>query len=77
MLNSEKEKSNHIEIINEFCQKSTLLQVEPSQELNANNLTFDLVIKKDTDPINLTEKLKKQSLINNVVIVASEFDVDY
>ena len=54
-----------------------MLQVEPSDELNGNNLTFDLVIKKDTDPVKLTDELKKIDLISNVVIVASEFDVDY
>tara|TARA_B100001250_G_scaffold118554_2_gene100651 strand:+ start:1259 stop:1948 length:690 start_codon:yes stop_codon:yes gene_type:complete len=77
LQNSDNEQVNHIEILQKYCQKTTLLQVEPSEELNANNLTFDLVIKKDIDPINLTDALKKINLISNVVVVASEFDVDY
>ena len=77
LSNSSNDNSNHIEVLKKYCQKSTLLQVEPSDELNGNNLTFDLVIKKDTDPVKLTDELKKIDLISTVVIVASEFDVDY
>ena len=77
LSNSSNDNSNHIEVLKKYCQKSTLLQAEPSDELNGNNLTFDLVIKKDTDPVKLTDELKKLDLISNVVIVASEFDVDY
>ena len=77
LLSQENGESRHLNIINKYCQKSTLLQVEPSEGSNSNNLTFDLVIKKDTDPTSLTDELKKESTIKNVVIVASEFDVDY
>tara|TARA_B100001057_G_scaffold446114_1_gene484387 strand:+ start:20452 stop:20985 length:534 start_codon:yes stop_codon:yes gene_type:complete len=77
LLNIESNQSQHLDIIKKYCQKSTLLQVEPSDDLNANNLTFDLVVKKDTDPTKLTDELKKENSIENVVVVASEFDVDY
>ncbi len=77
LSNSDINQTNHIDIINKYCQKSTLLQVESSEELSGNNLTFDLVIKKDIDPTNLTNELKEQEQVSNVVVVASEFDVDY
>lgn len=77
LSNSDINQTNHIDIINKYCQKSTLLQVESSEELSGNNLTFDLVIKKDIDPTNLTNELKAQEQVSNVVVVASEFDVDY
>jgi len=69
--------TDHSEIISKYCQKSTLLQIEPSDELKSKNLTFDLVMKKDEDPLNLTEELKGLNSLKDVVIVASEYDVDY
>ena len=77
LLNEIATSSDHSEIIAKYCQKSTLLQIEPSDELKSKNLTFDLVMKKDEDPLNLTEELKGLDSLKDVVIVASEYDVDY
>ncbi|MGC6497172.1 MAG: DUF4956 domain-containing protein [Candidatus Puniceispirillaceae bacterium] len=67
----------HLPILANHCKKSTLLHLERAGDQESVKLTFDVVLKKDKTPLELSSALNQEEGISEVVIVASEQDVDY
>ena len=67
----------HIALINEFAKTSSLLHMEPSGDGSSSKLTFDIVMKKDLDPMALSSGLAQIPGISEVILVASKNDADY
>ena len=64
-------------IINEFARSSNLLHVEPSGDAKTVKLTFDILLRKERDPKELSSRIAKIQSVSEVVLVASKHDVDY
>lgn len=64
-------------ILSEFSQSADLLHVEPSGDSSSSKLTFDVVMKKDRDPAELSHQISTLPGVSEVLIVASKNDVDY
>jgi uncharacterized membrane protein YhiD involved in acid resistance len=67
----------YLGILNDYAKISKLLHIEPSGDSKSSRLTFDIVMKKDQSPSDLSSELSKLDQITELVIVASEHDIDY
>ena len=54
-----------------------MLHIEPSGDSLSSRMTFDVVMKKEQSPSELSLELSKLDEISELVIVASEHDIDY
>ena len=64
-------------ILNEFARSANLLHVEPSGDAKTVKLTFDVMMRKDMDPKELSQRIAQTEDVSEVVLVASKHDVDY
>jgi uncharacterized membrane protein YhiD involved in acid resistance len=65
------------EIINRFARVSNLLHVEPSGDAKTVKMTFDILMRKDMEPKELSLRMAEVEGVTEVVLVASKHDVDY
>ncbi len=70
----EPEYSN---LLNEYARSANLLHIEPSGDAKTIKLTFDVTMRKNLDPQELSRKIAEKQNISEVVMVASKHDVDY
>ena len=71
------DEAAHSTVINEFAKTANMLHVEPSGDGETTKITFDILMQKDKDPLELTSQLAKVEGISEVILVASKNDVDY
>jgi uncharacterized membrane protein YhiD involved in acid resistance len=71
------DEAAHSAVINEFAKTANMLHVEPSGDGETTKITFDILMRKDKDPQEMTSQLAKVEGITEVVLVASKNDVDY
>ena len=64
-------------IIAEFARTSNLLHVEPSGDAKTIKLTFDITLRKEKDPKELSRRIAEIDQVTEVALVASKHDVDY
>jgi|TARA_B100001964_G_scaffold208160_1_gene240545 uncharacterized membrane protein YhiD involved in acid resistance len=65
-------------VIHKYSKVSHLLHVEPSGDLHKTNLlTFDIILRKDTEPNAFTRDIDSINGISEVKLIASKYDVDY
>lgn len=64
-------------VINQYTKSGNLLHVEPSGDGLTTKLTFDILMKPDTDPNIFSAEIAKQQDVTEVILVASRTDVDY
>jgi len=64
-------------VLSEYTKVANMLHVEPSGDSMSTKLTFDIVMKKEISPIDLSSSLSTLDGVSEVVVVASEHDVDY
>lgn len=64
-------------VLSEYTKVANMLHVEPSGDSLSTKLTFDIMMKKELSPIDLSSSLSELDEVSEVVIVASEHDVDY
>jgi len=64
-------------ILSQFTQSTDLLHVEPSGDGTSSKLTFDVVMKKEGDPAELSRQISILTGVSEVLIVASKNDIDY
>jgi len=64
-------------VINEFARSSNLLHVEPSGDGKTVKLTFDILLRKEKNPTDLSSRIGQIESVSEVVLVASKHDVDY
>ena len=67
----------YLKILNNFTKKANLLHIEPSGDSLSSRLTFDVIMKKDQSPSDMSLELSKLDEITELVVVASEHDIDY
>ena len=63
--------------IEPFVSASHLIHVQPSANRETNQLTLDIVMRKDVDPSALTAALADVEGVSDVVLIASAKDADY
>lgn len=63
--------------IEQYAKSSELIHVQRSGDHQSNQLTLDVVMKKDVDPTALIEALDKVDGISNILLIASAKDADY
>lgn len=71
------DKAAHSAVINEFSKSANMLHVEPAGDGETSNISFDITMRKDKEPRELTRQLDKVEGVSDVVLVASKNDVDY
>ena len=64
-------------VINEFARSSNLLHIEPSGDGKTAKLTFDILLRKEKKPEDLSRRIAEIDSLSEVVLVASKHDVDY
>ena len=75
--NTRPDQPDYSTLINEFSRTANLLHVEPSGDGKTAKLTFDILMKKDKDPQEISGSIARLEGISEVVLVASKHDVDY
>jgi uncharacterized membrane protein YhiD involved in acid resistance len=73
----EEEEPAYSSVIAEFARTSNLLHVEPSGDAKTVKLTFDIVLRKQKDPKELSRRIAEIDQVTEVALVASKHDVDY
>ena len=71
------EQHPYMEILNSFAKRANLLHIEPSGDSLSTRMTYDIVMNKDKSPNEMSLELSKLDDISELVIVASEHDIDY
>jgi len=72
-----EEEPAYSSIIAEFARTSNLLHVEPSGDAKTIKLTFDITLRKEKDPKELSRRIAEIDQVTEVALVASKHDVDY
>ncbi len=72
-----KENPEYHDVLNRYTKKANMLHIEPSGDSLTSRMTFDIVMKKDKSPNDMSLELSKLNEISELVIVASEHDIDY
>jgi uncharacterized membrane protein YhiD involved in acid resistance len=67
----------YVNILDDYAKTANLLHIEPSGDSMSSRMTFDVVMKKEKSPHEMSLELSKLSEISELVIVASEHDIDY
>ena len=70
-------ESPHVSVIDKFAKSATLLHIEPSGDGKTTRLTFDILMKKDAEPVDFTREISAIESIDEVRLIASKTDVDY
>jgi len=76
-ITSDMDNTEYMKIINNYSKSAQLLHTEPSGDAKTLKLTFDIVLKKDKDPIDFSNLIGKINDISEVKLVASKNDKDY
>jgi uncharacterized membrane protein YhiD involved in acid resistance len=71
------EQHPYTEILNSFAKRANLLHIEPSGDSLSTRMTYDIVMIKDKSPNEMSLELSKLDDVSELVIVASEHDIDY
>ncbi len=67
----------YVNVLDDYAKTANLLHIEPSGDSMSSRMTFDVVMKKEKSPHEMSLELSKLSEISELVIVASEHDIDY
>lgn len=67
----------YLKILKSYTKKANLLHIEPSGDSLSSRLTFDVLMKKDQSPSDMSLELSKLDEVTELVVVASEHDIDY
>jgi len=70
-------KPDYLEILEGYTKKANLLHIEPSGDSLSTRMTFDVVMSKEKSPSNMSLELSKLDEITELIVVASEHDIDY
>lgn len=76
-IKKSSEDSAYRPVIQTYTKRATLLHVEPTEDNLMSRLTFDILLKKDTDPVQFTNHVAGIDSVSEVRLIASKTDVDY
>ena len=71
------EEVKYSSVIGNFAKTATLLHVEPSGDNLTAMLTFDILMKKDAEPIEFSNQMGGIEGISEIKLIASKTDIDY
>lgn len=71
------ETPGYSEIISRYAKTSSLLHTEASGDGETVKLAFDITLKKDLEPVELSREVAAVDGVSDVQLVASRNDVDY
>ncbi|MFK7733527.1 MAG: DUF4956 domain-containing protein [Pseudomonadales bacterium] len=71
------DSSGYLGVIQEFSKRSNMLHIEPSGDRQTLRLTYDISLREDTTAEKLTGALGEVEGISEVVLIASNNDIDY
>jgi hypothetical protein len=71
------EEPSYSEVLSKMCKNNDLLNVEPAGDHSSSMLTWDIILKRNIEPINFTEALSECEGVSEVSLVASKHDADY
>ena len=71
------DSTRYVNTIESACKRSDLLHMEPSGDNASVSLTYDVTLKDDITADDLTDKLGQLEDLEEVVLIASKYDVDY
>lgn len=72
-----KNSEDYLGHIGKFAKRSNLLHIEPSGDGNTLQLTYDIVLKENTNAEILTGAIGNVDGVSEVVLIASKSDVNY
>ncbi|MBL51937.1 MAG: hypothetical protein CMG57_08280 [Candidatus Marinimicrobia bacterium] len=67
----------YVEVLNKYAQTANLLHIEPSGDSLSSRMTFDVMMRKDMTPEEMSTELSNLDEVSELIIVASEHDIDY
>jgi|TARA_B100001142_G_C14260553_1_gene626824 hypothetical protein len=67
----------YVGVLNKYAQTANLLHIEPSGDSLSSRMTFDVMMRKDMAPEEMSTELSKLDEVSELIIVASEHDIDY
>ncbi len=67
----------YMDIFRKFCRTSKLLNMEPSGDNQSLSLTYDITLKREDHAKELTRLIGGVEGVSEVVLIASQNDVDY
>jgi uncharacterized membrane protein YhiD involved in acid resistance len=70
-------KNLYSKCIDKFAKTANLIHIQPAGDHQSQKLTFDIVMKKNTEPEDLVSELSSFETISELSLVASKHDVDY
>jgi uncharacterized membrane protein YhiD involved in acid resistance len=68
---------DHIQVLNRYTKRASLLHIESGDHSESVQLTFDVVLKDDFKANELVNQLSKIDGVSGVTLIASKNDVDY
>lgn len=71
------DSSGYLSVIQEFSKRSNMLHIEPSGDRQTLRLTYDISLREDTTAEKMTAALGEVEGISEVVLIASNNDIDY
>lgn len=70
-------EDRYIKTIKEYARVAQLLHLEPAADGELIKMTYDIHMKEDIEPAELTVALDKLEEISEVVLIAAKSDIDY
>lgn len=70
-------EDRYIATIKEYARVAQLLHLEPAADGELVKMTYDVHMKEDIEPADLTAALAKLEEISEVVLIAAKSDIDY
>lgn len=70
-------EDRYIKTINQYARVAQLLHLEPVAEGELVKMTYDIHLKEDVDPAELTAAIDKLEEVTEVVLIAAKSDIDY
>tara|TARA_Y100000748_G_scaffold299401_1_gene296179 strand:- start:719 stop:1414 length:696 start_codon:yes stop_codon:yes gene_type:complete len=71
------EEPEYVEVLNKYAQTANLLHIEPSGDSLSSRMTFDVMMRKEMTPEEMSTELSSLDEVSELIIVASEHDIDY
>lgn len=67
----------HVQVLNRYTKRASLLHIESGDQSESVQLTFDVALKDDLKANDLVSKLSEIDGVSGVTLIASKNDVDY
>lgn len=77
VFQQELDSSGYTSLLNRRAKTLSLLHMEPSGDNSQIKLTYDVVLREDVKPEQLTNELNQLEGVSEIVMIASKNDVDY